>query len=66
MKNNIRIERARIKMTQAELAAQIGVSRQSINAIEGEKYVPSTALALKMAALFKMPVENLFELEPTD
>ncbi len=66
MKNNIRIERARIKMTQAELAAQIGVSRQSINAIEGEKYVPSTVLALKMAALFKMPVENLFELEPTD
>lgn len=66
MKNNIRIERARIKMTQAELAAQIGVSRQSINAIEGGKYVPSTVLALKMAALFKMPVENLFELEPTD
>jgi putative transcriptional regulator len=66
MKNNIRIERARIKMTQAELAAQIGVSRQSINAIEGEKYVPSTVLALKMAALFKTPVENLFELEPTD
>ncbi len=66
MKNNIRIERARIKMTQAELAAKIGVSRQSINAIEGEKYVPSTVLALKMAALFKMPVENLFELEPTD
>ena len=66
MKNNIRIERARIKMTQAELAAQIGVSRQSINAIEGEKYVPSTVLALKMAALFKTPVENLFELVPTD
>ena len=66
MKNNIRVERARLKMTQADLAARIGVSRQSINAIEGEKYVPSTVLALKMAALFKMPVEDLFELESTD
>lgn len=66
MKNNIRIERARLKMTQAELADRIQVSRQSINAIEGEKYIPSTVLALKMAKIFNLPVEELFQLESSD
>jgi len=66
MKNNIRIARAGLKMTQAELAERIQVSRQSINAIEGEKYIPSTVLALKMAKVFNQPVEELFELESSD
>lgn len=66
MKNSIKIERARHDMTQGDLAEKIGVSRQSINAIEKGKYVPSTLLALKMAKLFKLPVEDLFFLEDGD
>ncbi|MDG5492729.1 helix-turn-helix transcriptional regulator [Psychroserpens sp. SPM9] len=63
MKNNIKIERARHDMTQGDLAEKIGVSRQSINAIEKGKYVPSALLAIKIAQLFKLPVEELFFLE---
>ncbi|MFT4611434.1 MAG: putative transcriptional regulator [Glaciecola sp.] len=63
MKNNIKIERARHNLTQGDLADKIGVSRQSINAIEKGKYVPSTLLAIKIAQLFKLPVEELFTLE---
>ena len=66
MKNTIRIERAIKNITQAELAQQIGVSRQTINAIESNKYVPSTVLALKMAKLFGKNVEEIFILEETD
>lgn len=53
-------------LTQADLAEKIGVTRQSINAIEKGKYVPSTVLALKIARLFKEPVENIFTLEDND
>ena len=63
MKNNIKIERARHNLTQGDLAEKIGVSRQSINAIEKGKYVPSALLAIKIAKLFKLPVEELFFLE---
>jgi putative transcriptional regulator len=63
MKNNIKIERARFNFTQADLAEKIGVSRQTINAMEKNKYVPSTLLALKIAKLFRKPVEELFLLE---
>tara|TARA_B100000809_G_scaffold14972_2_gene13584 strand:+ start:2566 stop:2766 length:201 start_codon:yes stop_codon:yes gene_type:complete len=63
MKNNIKIERARHNLTQGDLAEKIGVSRQSINAIEKGKYVPSALLAIKIAQLFKLPVEELFSLE---
>jgi len=63
MKNNIKIERARHNLTQGDLAVKIGVSRQSINAIEKGKYVPSALLAIKIAQLFKLPVEDLFFLE---
>ena len=63
MKNNIKVERAIHNMTQAELADKIGVSRQTINAMEKNKYVPSTLLALKIAKLFGKPVESLFYLE---
>ncbi|OUS03141.1 transcriptional regulator [Flavobacteriales bacterium 33_180_T64] len=66
MKNTIKIERARYNLTQGDLAEKIGVSRQSINAIEKGKYVPSTVLAIKMAQLFKRPVEDLFFLEDNE
>ena len=64
MKNNIRVERAILNMTQEELANKISVSRQTINAMEANKYVPSTVLALKIARVFKKPVEEIFQLEP--
>ena len=66
MKNSIKVERAINDMTQADLANQIGVSRQSINAIEKSKYIPSTVLALKIAKFFKKPVEDIFTLEDNE
>lgn len=66
MKNRIKVARAELDMTQADLAAKIGVSRQSINAIEKGKFVPSAVLALKIARLFKKPVEDIFSLEDQD
>ncbi len=63
MKNNIKVERAIHDLTQADLAEKIGVSRQTINAMEKNKYVPSTLLALKIARLFNKPVESIFLLE---
>jgi len=66
MKNTIRVERAIHQMTQADLAAKIEVSRQTINAMESNKYVPSTILALKIARLFGKKVEEIFQLEEND
>ena len=66
MKNTIRVERAIHQMTQADLAEKISVSRQTINAMESNKYVPSTVLALKIARLFGKQVEEIFQLEPGD
>ena len=66
MQNTIKVERAIKSMTQADLAEKIGVSRQTINAIESNKYVPSTILALKMAKLFGKTVEEIFSLEKGD
>ena len=66
MKNTIKVERAIQSITQQELAEKIGVSRQTINAIESNKYVPSTVLALKMARLFGKHVEEFFVLEEGD
>jgi putative transcriptional regulator len=66
MKNNLRVQRAVKNITQAELAEMIQVSRQTINTIESGKYVPSTLLALKMAKVFNVAVEQLFELEEED
>ena len=63
MKNSIKVQRAIHDFTQADLATKIGVSRQTINAMEKNKYVPSTVLALKLAKLFKIPVEDIFQLE---
>ena len=66
VKNSIKVERAKRDMTQEDLARAIGVSRQTINSIEKGRYVPSTLLALKMSALFEVPVNELFILEPED
>ena len=66
MKNTIKIQRAIKGLTQEELAQKISVSRQTINAMEANKYVPSTVLALKLAKLFNQPVEELFILEKGD
>ena len=66
MKNSIRVERAIKRMTQAQLAELIGVSRQTIVAIEREKYVPSTVLSLKIARVFDKRVDDTFELEEDD
>jgi putative transcriptional regulator len=63
MKNKLKIERAILNITQDELAKQIGVSRQTINSIEKNRYVPSTVLALKLSNLFNKPVNDFFELD---
>ncbi|MBR5885797.1 MAG: helix-turn-helix transcriptional regulator [Alistipes sp.] len=66
MKNSIRVARAERRMTQQQLAENIGVSRQTINAIESGRFVPSTILALRIARLFERPVEEMFWLEDED
>ncbi len=66
MKNTIKVERAKKDITQADLADAIGVSRQTINAMEAGKYVPSTLLSLKIARYFGVKVEDIFMLEPGD
>lgn len=66
MKNTIKIQRALKSFTQEDLAKKIGVSRQTINAMEAGKYVPSTVLALKIAKCFGTKVEEIFELEEGD
>ncbi len=66
MKNNIRVERAIKNITQANLAEQVSVSRQTINSIESNKYIPSTVLALKIAKIFGKPLEEIFILEEGD
>jgi putative transcriptional regulator len=66
MKNNIKVERAIKNMTQEELAKKVSVTRQTINAMEANKYVPSTVLALKIARVFDKKVEEVFFLEKSD
>ncbi|MES2331512.1 MAG: helix-turn-helix transcriptional regulator [Bacteroidota bacterium] len=66
MKNKIKIQRAIHNLTQDDLAKKIRVSRQTINTMESGKYIPSTALALKMASVFGVSVEELFQLEEGD
>ncbi|HBY67849.1 MAG TPA: transcriptional regulator [Flavobacteriaceae bacterium] len=62
MENTIKVERAILNLTQDELAKKIGVSRQTINSIEANRYVPSTVLALKLSEVFKKPVNEFFKL----
>ena len=63
MKNKLKIERAILDLTQEELAQRIGVSRQTINSIKTNRYVPSTFLALKLSRLFNKPVNDFFSLD---
>ena len=66
MNNTLRVQRAIHQMTQQQLAEAVGVSRQTINAIETKKYVPSTVLALKIAKVCGQSVEAVFQLEEED
>lgn len=66
MKNRIRIERAILNITQAELAERVQVSRQTINAIEAGKYSPTLVLGMKIAEQFEKTVNEVFELEQGD
>lgn len=66
MKNKLKVYRAMRNMGQSELAEKLGVTRQTIHAVENGKFVPSTLLAMKMASLLEAKVEEIFELEDTD
>lgn len=66
MKNRIKVERAELDITQQQLAEAVGVSRQTIVAIEKGRFLPSTPLALKISRYFGKPVESIFILEETD
>ena len=63
MKNNLKVLRAQRDWSQEVLSRQLGVSRQTINAIERGKYDPSLPLAFKLAKLFKMKIEDIFQCE---
>jgi putative transcriptional regulator len=66
MENRIKIERAINNLTQEELANRVSVSRQTINAIELKKFVPSTVLALKICRVFNKSLNDVFFLEDED
>lgn len=66
MRNRVKVLRAERDWSQAELAERLGVSRQTVNAIETERYDPSLPLALRLARLFGKPVEGIFLLDGTD
>ncbi len=66
MENSIRVERAKMNLTQEDLAKMIGVSRQTINSIEKNRYVPSSVVALKMSRVFGIPVNDFLELTDDD
>jgi putative transcriptional regulator len=61
MKNGLRVLRAQRSWSQAELAERLGVSRQTVNAIETERYDPSLPLAFKIATTFNKPIEEIFQ-----
>ena len=64
MKNMIKVERARLDMSQGELAERVGVTRQTIYAIEKDKFTPSVELAFKIAKELKIDINELFIFEP--
>ena len=61
MRNRIRVLRAELEWSQAEVADRLGIARQTINALETGKYAPSLPLAFKISKLFKKPVEEIFD-----
>ena len=66
MKNRLRVFRAEREWSQAELAARLRVSRQTVNAIETGKYDPSLPLVFRIAKLFNQPIEAIFEPDSTE
>ena len=66
MKNSLKVERAKLNITQQELADKINVSRQTINSIEADRYVPSTILAIKISNVFNTTVNSIFYLDAED
>lgn len=66
MKNTLKVERAKLNITQQDLADKVGVSRQTINSIEAERYVPSTVLAIKISNVFKTTVNEIFIISEDD
>jgi putative transcriptional regulator len=66
MKNSLKVERAKLNITQQELADKINVSRQTINSIEADRYVPSTILAIKISNMFNTTVNSIFYLDAED
>lgn len=65
MRNRLRVLRAERDWSQADLAEELGVSRQTVNAIETGKYDPSLPLAFRIAAVFGSAIEQIFEREPS-
>ncbi|MDB4668831.1 helix-turn-helix transcriptional regulator [bacterium] len=65
MKNRLKVLRAERDWTQANLADELGVSRQTVNAIEKGKFDPSLPLAFKVARLFDLSIEDIFQDAPT-
>jgi putative transcriptional regulator len=63
VKNELRVLRAHRHLSQAELADRLGVSRQTVNAIETGRYDPSLSLAFRIASLFGRPIEEIFDSE---
>ncbi len=63
--NRIKVYRAEFNLTQEELADKVGVTRQTIIAVEKNKYVPSLELAFKLSRVFKQPIENIFNYKET-
>lgn len=66
MNNKIKVERAVNNLTQEQLAEKVSVTRQTINAIELKKFVPSTVLAMKICKVFNKTIEEVFSLEEND
>lgn len=66
MKNTIRVERAKLGISQTDLANEVGVSKQTIHSVETGRFVPSSVLAMKIARFFKVRMEDIFQLEEGD
>ena len=64
--NTLKVQRAKKDLTQEQLAALVGVTRKTINTIENRRYIPSTYLALKLAEILEVTVEELFQLDHQD
>lgn len=66
MRNDIKARRTERRWSQAELGKALGVSRQTVIAIENDRYDPSLPLAFRIAALFEVPIEQIFRYEPDE